>query len=86
MYESYYNLLRMEIAWNIVLHYYSKVLPLLPSEETWDEEKEEDEGQKTDPRPQPEYEINYRQRVTANQIFLPVSSVLNQKLLYELIK
>lgn len=25
-----------------------------------------------DPRPQPEYEVNYRQRVTANQVYLPV--------------
>nr|XP_027229911.1 protein PIH1D3-like [Penaeus vannamei] len=28
-----------------------------------------------DPRPQPEYEVNYRQRVTANQVYLPLSSL-----------
>ncbi|XP_042866372.1 uncharacterized protein LOC122249509 [Penaeus japonicus] len=28
-----------------------------------------------DPRPRPEYEVNYRQRVTANQVYLPLSSL-----------
>ncbi|KAK4313884.1 hypothetical protein Pmani_014817 [Petrolisthes manimaculis] len=41
------------------------------AEETWDDD--DGEEQKTDPRPRPEYEVNYRQRVTANQIFLPMS-------------
>lgn len=27
----------------------------------------------SDPRPQPKYEVNYRQRVSASHIYLPVS-------------
>lgn len=63
------------VSFNYLTHYDEfKLIFVFLFSETWEEQLEQDAV--IDPRPEPHYEVTFRERVTPSNVYLPVCALL----------